>query len=83
MLSHHGGGERCLQLALQLSSEYPREMVTCEKVVKINRTLMVTLSHPYIGAENHNDFREVRRHLRELLEIVCTMEMKPKCALVR
>lgn len=43
-----------------------------KKVVKINRILMATLSHPYIGTD-FNDFREVRRHLKELLEMACTM----------
>jgi len=53
------------------------------KVIKVKCTLMATLSNPYIGLEGANAFYEMRRHLREPLEMACTVEMKSLCALVR
>jgi len=46
-------------------------------------TLKVLLSHPYIGAENASDFREMRHQLRMSLEMAWTVEMRSRHALVR
>lgn len=54
-----------------------------DKKKKVKCTLMATLSNPYIGVEGANNFREVRRHLREPLDMACTIEIKIGRAPVR
>jgi hypothetical protein len=69
---------------IQRPSQYLREVVMYENVVKVNRMLRVTPSHPYIDAKSGNDFCKVRRHLRgAIIEMAWMVEMKPGRALVR
>jgi hypothetical protein len=42
----------------------------------MNRTLRVTLSHPYTYEQNANEFREMRHLIKEPLEATWTMHMR-------
>lgn len=68
--------------ALQRSNQYLKEMVMYGKVVRVNHTSSVMLSHPYIAKENANDFSEMWRHHKDRLGIACTLEIMLRCALV-
>jgi len=46
----------------------------CKSVWKMNRTLIVTRSHPYTKEGGASGFREMRRFIKEPSEATCTVQ---------
>ena len=61
--------------ALQRSSSMGNEIECVKSVGKVNHTLRVKLSHPYIGVCVNNPLHEMRRLIRRLLENTCMVSV--------